>query len=289
MFSVDSLKVTCLSETSWFDTGLLMSDIKKAGGMDTDQYLIPWDYKNAGGYSALVEYTKNSQKGYILLDVGWRESYMDWVFDREGVIELLKKEKLNDVFISHEHMDHFWGLNSITKIRNDFNLYIPIGFSKQGYEIIEKSNFRGNLIEVDDKFKNDILSSFVYKMDIILGVKNEQILVFNLKDKGFVTITGCCHPGVNTMMDYVKNNYGDALYGLYGGLHISLLEDWNDQKAKEIEKLASWGLKKVAANHCTGVIAVEHMIQKGINVIGGSAKFLSQSKLYIGNSDSIEF
>lgn len=289
MFSVDNLKVTCLSETSWFDTGLLMSDIKQAGGMNTDQYSINWDYKNAGGYSALVEYTKNYQKGYVLLDVGWRESYMDWVFDREGIIELLKNDKLNDVFISHEHMDHFWGLNSITKIRNDFNLYIPVGFSKKGYEIIEKSNFKGNLIEVDDKFQNDALSSFVYKMDIILGVKNEQILVFNLKDKGFVTITGCCHPGVNNMMDYVKNHYGDKLYGLYGGLHISLLEDWNEQKTKEIEKLANWGLEKVAANHCTGVIAVEHMIQKGINVIGGSAKFASQSKLYIGNSDSIEF
>jgi 7,8-dihydropterin-6-yl-methyl-4-(beta-D-ribofuranosyl)aminobenzene 5'-phosphate synthase len=289
MFSVDNLKVTCLSETSWFDTGLLMSDIKKAGGMNADQYTINWDYKNAGGYSALVEYTKNYQKGYVLLDVGWRESYMDWVFDREVVIELLKNDKLNDVFVSHEHMDHFWGLNSITKIRNDFNLYIPVGFSKKGYEIIEKSNFKGNLIEVDDKFQNNVLSSFVYKIDIILGVKNEQILVFNLKDKGFVTITGCCHPGVNNMIDYVKNHYGDKLYGLYGGLHISLLEDWNEQKAKEIDKLASWGLEKVAANHCTGVIAVEHMIKKGINVIGGSAKFASQSKLYIGNTDSVEF
>jgi 7,8-dihydropterin-6-yl-methyl-4-(beta-D-ribofuranosyl)aminobenzene 5'-phosphate synthase len=61
------------------------------------------------------------------------------VFDREGVIELLKNDKLNDVFVSHEHMDHFWGLNSITKIRNDFNLYIPVGFSKKGYEIIKKT------------------------------------------------------------------------------------------------------------------------------------------------------
>lgn len=289
MLSVDSLKVTCLSETSWFDTDLLMSDIKKAGGMHTNQYIIDWDYKNAGGYSALIEYTKNSQKNYVLLDVGWREAYMDWVFDREGVAELLKKEKLNDIFISHEHMDHFWGLNSITKIRNDFNLYIPAGFSDQGFDIIEKSNFKGKLIEVQDKFENDDFSSFVYKMDIILGVKNEQMLSFNLEDKGFVTITGCCHPGVNAMMEYVKNNYGDNLFGLYGGLHISLLEDWNEQKAKEIEKLTTWGLKKVAANHCTGVIAVEHMIKKDLNVISGSAKFGSQSKLYVGNSDSIEF
>jgi len=289
MFSVDELKITCVSETSWFDTALLMSDIKRAGGMNANQYQIDWDYKNAGGYSALIEFKKNSQKGYVLLDVGWRESYMDWVFDREGVIDLLKKEQLNDVFISHEHMDHFWGLNSLTKIRNDFNLYIPYGFSQQGYDIIEKSNFKGKLIEVDDKYQNNVLSSFTYKLDIILGIKNEQILVFNVKDKGFVTVTGCCHPGVNNMMEYVKSNYGDNLFGLYGGLHISLLEDWNEQKANEIDKLKSWNLKKIAANHCTGVVAVEHMIAKGLNVVGGSAKFGSQSKLYVGNSDSVEF
>lgn len=65
------------------------------------------------------------------------------------------------------------------------------------------------------------------------------------------------------MLEYVKNHFGDNLYGLYGGLNISLLEDWNEKKEAEIEQLKKYNLKKIAANHCTGVIAVDFMIKKG--------------------------
>ncbi|BAI80256.1 conserved hypothetical protein [Deferribacter desulfuricans SSM1] len=289
MSKVDKLKITCISETSWFDTDKLLEDIKKHGGMDTDQYIIDWDNKNSGGYSALIEYEKDNEKKYLLFDVGWNEKYMDYCFAREGVDKLLKDGLLNDVFISHEHMDHYWGLRSVTKIRNDFNLYIPKGFSEKGYKLLEEAGFKGNLIEVGDDNQFDEVYSLIFELDIILNVKNEQVLAFDVKDKGVVTVTGCCHPGVNNMLDKVSKTVGDNLYGLYGGLHISLLEDWNDDKKNEIERLKSKGLKKVAANHCTGKIAVEAMIEAGIPVVRGSAKFGSMSDLYVGNGDFVEF
>lgn len=37
-----SVKVTNISETSWFDNGLLISDIKKAGGLLVNQYSLNW-------------------------------------------------------------------------------------------------------------------------------------------------------------------------------------------------------------------------------------------------------
>ena len=37
-----SVKVTNISETSWFDNGVLMGDIKKAGGLLVDQYTYNW-------------------------------------------------------------------------------------------------------------------------------------------------------------------------------------------------------------------------------------------------------
>ena len=48
-------------------------------------------------------------------------------------------------------------------------------------------------------------------------------------------------------------------------------------------------LYKVAANHCTGALAIEKMIAAGIPVVRGSAKYGSRSKLYVGNGDEVSF
>src|SRR5208283_4075598 len=50
-----SLKIRCISETSWFDTEQLLADVKAGGGNAQSQYAIAWNSKNSGGYSALVE------------------------------------------------------------------------------------------------------------------------------------------------------------------------------------------------------------------------------------------
>ncbi|MBT6341305.1 MAG: twin-arginine translocation signal domain-containing protein [Desulfobacula sp.] len=47
---VKSVKVDVLSETSWFDNANLKKHIVDYGGAMTNQYTIPWDWDNAGGY-----------------------------------------------------------------------------------------------------------------------------------------------------------------------------------------------------------------------------------------------
>lgn len=289
MRQIDNLRIKCVSETSWFDTSKLLDDIKKHGGMDTDQYEIDWDGKNSGGYSALLELSYNSKNKYLLFDVGWNEKYMDYCFAREGIDNLLKGGLLKDVFISHEHMDHFWGIRSATKLRNDFNLYIPAGFSQKGLDLLDDAGFKGKLTEIEQKSDFGDFSSLVFNLDIILNVRNEQVLAFDIKDKGMVTVTGCCHPGVNNMIERIESEFSSPLYGLYGGLHISLLENWDDEKQNEVKKLKDKQLRKVAANHCTGVVAVKSMIKHDIPVVHGSGKFGSQSDLYLGNGDIVEF
>jgi len=43
------------------------------------------------------------------MDVGWDVEYMDGVFRREGVDRLLADGTIDFVYITHEHVDHFWG------------------------------------------------------------------------------------------------------------------------------------------------------------------------------------
>jgi 7,8-dihydropterin-6-yl-methyl-4-(beta-D-ribofuranosyl)aminobenzene 5'-phosphate synthase len=53
--------------------------------------------------------------------------------------------------------------------------------------------------------------------------------------------------------------------------------------------MAAMNLQKVAANHCTGMVAIEKMIAANIPVVRGTAKFGSRSDLYVGNGDEVVF
>jgi len=54
---VKSVKVDVLTETSWFNNDILKKNMMDYGGAMTNQYTIPWDWDNAGGYSALITVT----------------------------------------------------------------------------------------------------------------------------------------------------------------------------------------------------------------------------------------
>jgi 7,8-dihydropterin-6-yl-methyl-4-(beta-D-ribofuranosyl)aminobenzene 5'-phosphate synthase len=94
-----------------------------------------------------------------------------------------------------------------------------------------------------------------------------------------------------TFADYAVNhlNARERLYGLYGGLHIAPFGQLGDEELSWIEKMGSYGFKKIAANHCTGLLAVHNMIQRGYPLVKGTGSKGSQSDLYIGNGDSVFF
>jgi len=62
---------------------------------------------------------------------------MDGVFRREGVDRLLTDGKIDFVYITHEHVDHFWGLPAVTNYRPDVKVVIPAGFSPRSKELLK--------------------------------------------------------------------------------------------------------------------------------------------------------
>ena len=124
-----SVKVRCISETSWFDGAQFVADVKNAGGMNTNQYVIPWNPKNSGGYSALVEVEAlNGTTRRFLLDTGWNPAWMEYSYQREGIDDLLRKNQIEFLFLSHEHLDHFWGLPVVLKYRPDRSRIVAMTF-----------------------------------------------------------------------------------------------------------------------------------------------------------------
>jgi 7,8-dihydropterin-6-yl-methyl-4-(beta-D-ribofuranosyl)aminobenzene 5'-phosphate synthase len=297
MGTIKHLKILCVSETGWFDTDALLADIKAAGGMSVSQYKLPWPPfgdlhpENAAGSSALVE-AEGIDGGVhkLLFDSGWGTAWMDRRFAEEGIDEMLQEGEIEGLVISHEHFDHFWGIGSTLRHCPGITIYIPEGFQEEGLEFIRKQGHTGELVTVYPDQPVMLFPGFAlvnFPMDTLLQVHGENVLYFNLEDKGIIMMTGCGHGGVLNLLDYVRQTFkgGDKLYAVYGGLHISPFEDWDEEKEKTIQALGQYHIEHLGCNHCTGVKAVEKMIDAGLPVVKGTCRHRSKTDLFLGNGD----
>ncbi len=206
-----SVKVKCVSELGWFDSEKLIKQIETAGGLDKDQWTIPWDYENAAGSCSLIDMeTLDGKHHKFLLDTGWNNPYMDRAFKREGIDKALKNGEIEALIISHEHLDHFWGLETTLKYKPDIKIIIPNTFSAKGKAFLKGAEFkeanvkngishRGDTIKVEPeevKKLYDGCAAVAFDLPIIIGIRGEVSLYFNIKDKGIVCVAGCCHQGI---------------------------------------------------------------------------------------------
>ena len=99
---IKSVRIDVLSETSWFDNDILKKNMMDYGGAMTNQYTIPWDVDNTGGYSALITVTTlegNERK--ILMDSGWNNDWMDYIFEEKNdIANMLKKDEIETFVLS---------------------------------------------------------------------------------------------------------------------------------------------------------------------------------------------
>jgi 7,8-dihydropterin-6-yl-methyl-4-(beta-D-ribofuranosyl)aminobenzene 5'-phosphate synthase len=332
---VASVKVTNVSETSWFDNKTLMGDIKGAGGLLVNQYtynwapfaqpkgklgkgsyedgvkaikaMLPgkledaWAYQmenavnpqNSGGFAALIEIeTLEGETKRILLDSGWSFDWMDKAFRREGIDKLLADGKIDYFVVSHEHFDHFWGVPVVFKYNPAVLMLYPKGFYPEGMDYIRTAGHRGKLIETQPGLFTLFPGAALYNFQtpIICRVFGEQSLFFNVKDKGLVTVTGCCHQGILQFASTaIRTVQAKKLYGIYGGLHVSPFDEWDPKYDDLVAVFKKWGFEKVGCNHCTGVLTAKKLIEAGVAVVQGTARNGSKDRAYLGNGDQIVF
>ena len=310
-----SVKITCISETSWFYNKKLLENIKAAGGALASQYEVPWAQSgveqgfkgsNSGGFATLVDVEQmDGSHKKILLDTGWNVDWMDERFKAEGIDRMLKNNEIEFLLISHDHIDHFWGLESTLRHKPDITMVIPNTFHKDSYRFMEGAEFpkafaknsipfRGKLIKHDTGkiyplFPGVAAANFAAPCG--LQIFGEQALVFNIAGKGAATVTGCCHMGIISLLEYINKNVkgGEKIYGVYGGLHISPYEDWDPQYDDLVLSIPRYKVEKLGCNHCTGYITVEKMLAANIPIIKGTARNKSQRDIYLGNGDTLVF
>ena len=324
---VKSVRVDVLSETSWFDNNRLKQNIVDYGGAGTNQYTIPWDWDNAGGYAALITVTTlENEERRILLDTGWNTEWMDYIYDRNGIPAMLAGGDIDYMVISHWHLDHVWGIESALKHNPALRIYAPatlypedrallagathVARSHDGRDVRICGNavpHEGELILTEEAGENDSglyqpmpgMAIRMFDVPILLRVRGENVLYFNVRDRGIVTVTGCCHPGLLNLFAYARRNFVNYRpYGCYGGLHLTVFESWDPRFDDIIRGVEYFGIEKLACNHCTGWLWAERAAEAGLPIVRGTDTFRSyprmstvagDSNVYLTNGDFVTF
>jgi 7,8-dihydropterin-6-yl-methyl-4-(beta-D-ribofuranosyl)aminobenzene 5'-phosphate synthase len=162
-----------------------------------------------------------------------------------------------------------------------------------GLALIKDQGHVGELIKVPSGEPLSVLPGLAvvnFPTQALLHVDSESILYAQMRDLGIAILTGCGHDGVLDLLDYARQTFqgGDRIFALYGGLHISPLEDWDEARDQVVKSLGEFGIAKLACNHCTGCRAAEKMREAGLPVIGSAARNGSQHELFVGNGYLVE-
>lgn len=80
---------------------------------------------------------------------------------------------------------------------------------------------------------------------------DERFVAVNVAGKGLVVFTACSHAGVVNVLEHARAGFPDVpLHAVLGGLHLS---GANEKIIPEtVGALGAFGLKTIAAGHCTG-------------------------------------
>lgn len=326
--TVRSLKIDVLTETGWFDDARFRQDMAAYGGAGQSQYRVAWDAANAGGYAALLTITAlDGAENRILLDTGWNNAWMDEVFARHGVDRMLARGEIDCMVLSHWHLDHFWGIESTLRHDPRLKIYAPSTWTAEDRALLRDGAdiqvtdeagravsicrnsvpHEGELVLTETRGED---GSGIYRLQpgvalrlfdasMLLQVRGENVIYVNVADQGIVTVTGCGHPGIMTLLGFAGDHLAaPGLYGCYGGLHLSIFDTWKPEFDDIIEAVMGLGLRRMGCNHCTGWMWAEKAATHGVPIIKGTDAYLSYprhsaqakgSHAFLGNGDSVVF
>ncbi len=231
----------------------------------------------AKGLSILVDV--DGQR--TLFDTGLRGRYLIHNLEELSI----KPESIDRVVLSHGHKDHTGGLNALLEARETpLEVYATpeTWFQHRkpwhGIPIINDSapkipeNLLGKIIHKEISGKTTLSENLSITTPIItnisgektkknesweVAVSNEVVLVLSTK-KGPVAICGCCHSGIGSVMQAVKDHAGKEPCTLIGGTHLTKVK--KAAVASMIEELkAEFPQPEMYLNHCTGADGIMHV------------------------------
>jgi 7,8-dihydropterin-6-yl-methyl-4-(beta-D-ribofuranosyl)aminobenzene 5'-phosphate synthase len=175
-----------------------------------------------------VSYLVRTDDAVILLDLGENEKRAD-PSPLENNMRLLKvdPQSIGAIVISHNHPDHVGGAHWWLKHTFSFGkqqislsgipVYLPTALSYPGVQPVVSDA----PVKIAEGVATTGIMPFeeVQPLDWVNPLNHEQNLVINVAGQGLVVITGCGHPGLETMLQRAEAVFGLPVVGVVGGLH----------------------------------------------------------------------
>ncbi len=237
------------------------------------------------GFAMLIRILTKGKSRSILFDTG---SSSDGAVVNAGRMGLDLNE-VDCIVLSHGHYDHFGGLLSALKAINKVNL--PLIVHEDMFKTRGTANSNGTIrtypefptrkqlssaqlintkqpyliddgmilvtgeIPRETSFEKGFLQHRTLKDGIWQPdplILDDRAVVFNVKGKGLVIISGCAHAGIINTILYAQRISGIMnTYAVMGGFHLAGKENESriDQTVKELERISP---KLIVPSHCTG-------------------------------------
>lgn len=193
-------------------------------------------------------------------------------------------KQIDYVVLSHNHFDHVGGLKSlIENVTKDFVLCINSDFFKKKFKIenfikvflggnFDEDYLKNNDIKIK-KLENDVVK-LSKKITLFTNFKNitdfeppskryvlenknfidfmeDEIAISIKTSKGLLIICGCSHIGIGNIIEKIKNETNDKIYGIIGGIHLSRASD--KRISETINYFKKNNIKFIGTSHCTGI------------------------------------
>ncbi len=237
------------------------------------------------GFSMLIRVFFGRKSVSILFDTGISADGVVENAKRMG----LDLSEVEYVVLSHGHYDHFGGLVSALKTINKANL--PLIVHEGMFKTRGTANADGTIRTYPEFPTKEQLSSvhlintkqpypigdgmalvtgeitretsfekgFLQHRTLMDGIwqpdpliLDDRAVVFNVKGKGLVVISGCAHAGIINTVSYAQRTSGIMnTYAVMGGFHLAGKENESriDQTVKELGRISP---KLIVPSHCTG-------------------------------------
>ncbi|MFW9835754.1 MAG: MBL fold metallo-hydrolase [Candidatus Thorarchaeota archaeon] len=142
----------------------------------------------------------------VLFDTGANLSTLSYNIQRLKI----DLQEIKAIVLSHAHGDHTGGIEIVEQL-NDVRVFVPRSFFAP---LRKKLSRFGNveMVKVSDTI--DVAEGITSTGEI--GRMGEQSLMVQTP-KGLVIVTGCSHPGLDTILNFAKD-FG-TIYGVAGGFH----------------------------------------------------------------------
>ena len=282
---VDRAEVIILSD-NYCDQVILSSEmVFRPGGLTVKPGEREVEFKAEHGFAAAVKLYRGDECRTLLLDTGRSGEVLlnnaYWAnFDLEAV---------EAIVISHSHLDHVGGLKAIAgKMKEKVPVIVhPDAFLERYLkqadggmmrfpdfhpELFTDSNFDFQVSRDPTYLTGDLALStgqiprvtsyekgFPPQMALRdgkivadAGVWDDQSLIFNVKGRGVVVISGCGHAGIVNSVRYAMELSGEAdLLAVIGGFHLC----WPTPDVvirSTLEDLKEIGPQYIVPCHCTG-------------------------------------